>query len=378
MDNSSAWRVVDHIYDAAATGAGWEALLNDIADVVHADNAWLVFAAPSLGMNSVVAPRADPDVILSYQKHWWKKDVTLDMSLRSPVGAITSLKNTGRAHFAASEFYNDFWRSSGQATERLAANLIVERGALVSFGLQPSRNKDCIDSDVAKSFGLILPHLVRSVQIRCAIRRVELQRELARSKASSGALLVDVEAGVVLVDDRARDVITRSSSIRIDRGCIALSTEHETARLKYLISTCRETGASKVRGGRIQHVSKEGGSSLLIDIIPFREDGLGAGPEFAKYPAPVAMLLLADPAQRHREIRGILQHEFGLTSAEATVTIELMRGDTRAEVASRVGVTLATVRTHMVHIFAKVGVTSRAALIRQMMQVGVENDPTAP
>ncbi len=377
MDIDSAWRVVDRLYEAAATGAGWEFILNDIADVVNADNAWLVFAAPALGMNTVVAPRSDPDIISSYQQHWWKKDVTLDVALRTPVGKITSLRNTGQVRFAASEFYNDFWRRSGQASERLAANLIVERGALASFGLQPSPLNDCIESDLAKDFALILPHLVRSVQIRCAIRKVELERQLARSKTSSGALLVDAEARVIIADSTAREIIARSRGIWIDHGCIGLSAAPGTARLRELISRCRDTTSGKVRGGRIQHVCKEDGSRVRIEVIPCRDGGLSVGPEYTKYPTPLAMLLLADPEQWHRKSRAILRREFGLTPAEATIALELMQGDTRASVASRLGVSLSTVRTHMMHIFAKAGVTSRAGLIRQMTQVGVKDDLAA-
>ncbi len=374
MDIDSAWRVIDGIYGAAATGSGWESSLNDVADLVHANNAWLVFAAPSLAMNSVTAPRSDPDVISDYQLHWWKKDVTLEAALRTPVGKITSLTETGHTRFAASEFYNDFWRKSGQATERLAANLIVERGALASFGLQPSRLHDHVDSGMARNFGLILPHLVRSVQIRCAIRRMELECELAQTRKSSGALLVDADARVVLADDRARGAVAGSFGMRIDHGRIALSTARENARLKDLILSCIKTPAGKVRGGRIDRFRVDDGSRLRIEVMPFRRSGISVGPECAKYPNPLAMLLLSDPERRHREARAILRHEFGLTSAEAAIALELMRGDTRAAVASRVGVSLATVRTHMMHIFGKIGVSSRAALIRQMTQVGVDDD----
>ncbi|MFA3919915.1 helix-turn-helix transcriptional regulator [Ruegeria hyattellae] len=83
------------------------------------------------------------------------------------------------------------------------------------------------------------------------------------------------------------------------------------------------------------------------------------------------MLILSDPMRQRRKSALALGEEFGLTPAEAAVALELMQADGRAAAATRLGATLATVRTHMMRIFEKVGVKNQAALIRRMVTAGI-------
>ncbi|HLW26409.1 MAG TPA: helix-turn-helix transcriptional regulator, partial [Kiloniellales bacterium] len=59
--------------------------------------------------------------------------------------------------------------------------------------------------------------------------------------------------------------------------------------------------------------------------------------------------------------------EFGLTAAEAELALEIMRGDGREAAAARLGITVATVRTHLLHIFEKTGVHRQAELVRLLL-----------
>ena len=133
--------------------------------------------------------------------------------------------------------------------------------------------------------------------------------------------------------------------------------------------------ADRVKGGRLFCSRGEDPLGLRVDVLPFTEHDPIQGPEHAKYPNPVAILALADPARHRTELREHLRRKFGLTAAEAAVALELVQGDSRTEVARRMGVTDATVRTHMMRIFEKVGVHSRGALIGQMAQAGVDVGP---
>jgi DNA-binding CsgD family transcriptional regulator len=98
----------------------------------------------------------------------------------------------------------------------------------------------------------------------------------------------------------------------------------------------------------------------------------------ALYPRAVAMLVVSEPAGERERAAGLLRQRFGLSPAEALVMLEIGRGDGREAVASRLGVTLATIRTHMMHVFDKVGVTSQAGLVAAMARAGILPEPVGP
>jgi DNA-binding CsgD family transcriptional regulator len=60
----------------------------------------------------------------------------------------------------------------------------------------------------------------------------------------------------------------------------------------------------------------------------------------------------------------ILKEVYGLTSAEAQAAVLLFEGCSVREAASRAGVSVSTLRTHLKHIFAKCGVGSQTQLMR--------------
>ncbi|TWS97615.1 helix-turn-helix transcriptional regulator [Reyranella sp. CPCC 100927] len=64
----------------------------------------------------------------------------------------------------------------------------------------------------------------------------------------------------------------------------------------------------------------------------------------------------------------LLRRRFRLTPAEAKVALQLTKGDGRLAVANRLGITLATVSTHLRHIFAKTGTHRQAELVGLLLR----------
>lgn len=60
-----------------------------------------------------------------------------------------------------------------------------------------------------------------------------------------------------------------------------------------------------------------------------------------------------------------------LTSREIEVLREVAQGNTNAEVAARLHISEATVKTHLLHIYSKLGVSDRAAAVARAYETGV-------
>jgi DNA-binding CsgD family transcriptional regulator len=91
---------------------------------------------------------------------------------------------------------------------------------------------------------------------------------------------------------------------------------------------------------------------------------------------PAAIVFIADP-----ECAGIpqpveLQRRFGLTPAEAALALELTKGDGMQATADRLGIRIATARTHLHRVLRKTGTTRQADLVRLVLagRHGVRRD----
>lgn len=62
-----------------------------------------------------------------------------------------------------------------------------------------------------------------------------------------------------------------------------------------------------------------------------------------------------------------LAQAYKLTPAEQRIIVHIVKSDDTDEVASAAGVTVGTVRTHLKSIYLKLGVRSRAALVRAVL-----------
>jgi DNA-binding CsgD family transcriptional regulator len=81
-----------------------------------------------------------------------------------------------------------------------------------------------------------------------------------------------------------------------------------------------------------------------------------------------AILFSTDPEQTVLVRSEWLRQDFGLTPAEAGFTREILKADGVQAAADRLGISLATARTHLAHVFDKTGTRRQAELVRLLLQ----------
>jgi DNA-binding CsgD family transcriptional regulator len=162
--------------------------------------------------------------------------------------------------------------------------------------------------------------------------------------ARDGVVIVDGDFRIVFANAAARALLAQGDALRRGHDGITAATPADTIALRRLIA-----GA----GGHCALTRSAGRPPLAALAVPLRSEAAGNA----------TILFLTDPDRDRRQRADALQRQFGLTRAESTFLAEIVKGDGLRAAAGRLGVSLATARTHLRHVFDKTGARRQAELV---------------
>ena len=162
--------------------------------------------------------------------------------------------------------------------------------------------------------------------------------------ARDGVVIVDGDFRIMFANAAARALLAQGGGLRRGHDGITATTPADTITLRRLIA-----GA----GGLCALTRNAGRPPLAVLAVPLRSEAAGNA----------TILFLTDPDRDRRQRADALQRQFGLTRAEGTFLVEIVKGDGLRAAAGRLGVSLATARTHLRHVFEKTGARRQAELV---------------
>ena len=370
---SSVLEVIGRVYDSASSRQEWNTTLELFADLAGGEAANMLIVSPKTGRATVLSPRSDPGFIKDFFESWAPKDPTYRTTVSAPVGKVISLADSGRDAFLKSEFYNDYWVKSGHGAERMRTNLIANPGLQVGIGLSPYARRDEISGQMHKIYHAILPHMIRSVEMQWRMHRLELERSMARATNDAGVLVVNSDSRVLIADGLAEEILSRGSPLFLENGNLSARQPSDTEALRRMVASCLPRASGyHLRGGSAR-ISYPDSDELDIAIMPLPTEQSSFAFDVEDNAQPAALIVLEDIAARGTKMLHEMQQRYGLTHTEALVAAECLKGEPREALASKLGVTDSTVRTHLTHIYEKTGTKRRAQLVYLLFQDGFAN-----
>jgi DNA-binding CsgD family transcriptional regulator len=352
--------LVDDVYEAALDEGRWPRLLERLAQAFNSASAHLSVENRQATQGRLLSFGIDPEYGRRYGEYYVSRNVLWQRTVeRSLQGILTNRSIMPQEELERSEFYNDFLHPQGG--DELLISLASQQADFASIvTLWRPRRGGPWQAKEMKMLAALTPHLRRALKVNHHLGDLRVLQEFASEalyRLDCGVMLVDAEAQLIFANNAAEATFAERGGLRLERGRLAAPQGSDTAALRRLIA-----GAAQGTGGSFV-VARETRPSLLVVATPFKEARNGHPCQ-----GPKAILFIKDLKRPETRSLAAFSEYFGLTAAQASLARELMKGDGVTAAATRLGISRATARTHLMHIFQKTATGRQAELVRLMLE----------
>lgn len=379
-------QLIEAIYGVATGETSWMQVMTLIRDRFDAHIGNMFILARDGAVPEVLDRLGMPaKAIADYAAHFHREDPRLNAALKM---MVTDPDATERvwlgsalvpdAILAESGFYRDFGRLFGTRHGLLMAPKVGQAGRLFLSVLRSAEVSNFEEED-RRSLNRLLPHIRRSLQLAYQLHQAGEQLALFRATLDAikiSIIVVDATMQATNVNKAAEGLVSSESGLALlpfgpvgQRG-VQLSIRHKpTADI--ISELVRKVAAGLGSGGsaRIPRGATRKPLAVLVMPLPRRLTASG----YAAASGTVrgsAMLLFRDLEQPQALEVARVAGMFGLTRAEAEVSIELCTGLTVEAVALRRGTSVTTVRTQVRIVLEKTALRNLRDLAHALAQLG--------
>jgi DNA-binding CsgD family transcriptional regulator len=362
--------LLDQIYGAVADPARWPEVLVQVADHVDSVGAMLVYNAPPGGRNLMVLGRLDPQYTEVFHKYHVWNPWTLAIKEQPFDRAVVCGSLIERRIVHRTAFYADVL-----APQRIHDMMCTSHRALAigggvgGFGFSLSvRGADRADQNQRRLQRLV-PHLKRALDATLRLGPlVDGSRQLIRvlELLPTAAVLLDATARIVHANPAAELLFHDRDGL----SCVAdggarlsavLPDENAALTLTLAHALRVATGRGDKPGEMLRLTRLSGAAPLLVIPVPLPPPAFSLW-ELSDWAR--LLVLIVDPSKRNFAAAPVLQSTFGLTSSEARVATLVGSGLSGPQAAQTLGVSPATVKTHLARCFVKMEIRSQVELAR--------------
>ena len=364
-DRSTLDPVISAIYDTSLSADGWPALLSRLSDLFHAGFADVFSRSDDRSQFHGLAHGLDrddyDDVFLG---HWFKRNV---WGLRHPVKIAGEIMQTREMvpvdELVRSEIYNDYLAPRGlHEGLRMAIHAgdgwIQDLSLLRPFSLGPY---DGVEIAMAE---ILLPHLQRAAAVARRLGEADAAMLAGQSAFDSfdrPAFTFDASGRVLHHNAAAEAILLRGDVLSLHHGVLSAAMPAISQRIADSVGAHRKQAHSIRLPYR---TNRAPAAEAVLTTVP-----LGAPTGWAML-RPAATMAFVNETP----LAGLISGErlvslFQLTAAEVELALDLVAGHGLSEIAERRARSINTVRTHLRHLMAKLGVHRQSEVIRLLMSL---------
>ena len=261
--------------------------------------------------------------------------------------------------------YNDF------APRMYARNSIILRldgpeGLSFCWGINDPVDGNGWSSARLDSIRRLLPHIRQYMRVRQALGSAgALGASLTQMLDTTGAGIIQLDrhGRIVEMNDLARDLLRTGDGLFDARGFLFARTPQDNAKLQGVLNRALPPFGTQGVGGSTV-VRRASALPLAVHVNPVdrQETDYGVWPV-------AALMLVVDPASRHRIDPAVAGAVLGLTKMESQVAVLLAEGRSVAQIAAAFGRKESTIRWHVKQISSKLGLSRQVDLVRLVLSL---------
>jgi DNA-binding CsgD family transcriptional regulator/PAS domain-containing protein len=367
LRESELLRLIDRIYEGAVIDHGWVDSLRDLAHAFRSDTGNIaIHSLPAWELRASAFVGIEQDFQHSYGALVDRPDMQqAQQRLIANIAAqvVTDEVTIPGSGFLQSSFYHDWMQPQG-LHYHIIAILSPTGSDLGGYFLTRRLRAGAYDADAVAALKALHPHLSRAMQVHLRLAAADMARVQALEaldRLSNGVLLVDARCRVLWANRAAESLLKAGDGLTSANRSLACNNSDETRALHRLAAGC-SAGTPVNLGGMLAIHRRSGRRPLSVLIAPLR----GEHP-FVLERIPTAIVFLADPDRSIATPHSHLRDLYGLTGAEVRTAQALLDADRLADVAGKLGVSLATVRTLLHRAYEKTDTRRQSELVRLLL-----------
>ena len=363
---------LEAIYAAAADPALWEDALGSIA--TFAESAGAVLHVIPNTENGIIASYLgagareaySPENVAEWVEHYAAHCPRLAAGVRWPDRPyIVDSMILSEAEMDKDPVYQ--WYGSYGLRYFVGSMLPETPSARLAWSLQRTAREGHAQASQIDAFLLLKPHIAQALALADRLGTLGRNARFGSSllDALPYALFAIDEVGEIQhVNARAQFLAARGDGLRIEGRRLCAAGAVQQFQLDRAVAAALTDRSIATRGGwvRLQRPSGRRPYTCFVSRLELSE-GLSDGRR------PKALVIITDPDEAVAPDDQALQELFGLTGMEIRVASALAAGHSIKSAAAEFRISVETLRSHLKHIFSKIGVSRQQDLIRALAEV---------
>ncbi|WJR78571.1 helix-turn-helix transcriptional regulator [Bradyrhizobium sp. NP1] len=359
---------VNKIHETPLLGGDWTAALSQVAAAVDGEHCFLFHHDTETGNSNLIAASGPTDIAIPFAQgvplttlpRWADK---------LPTGAVVlSSAMMPDREFAESVFYHEVVRPAGAFYGVVSAPASArQRRFYLAVGRL--RGRPDFGSEAISAMRALTPHVEMALRVGERLTGHTLAEACASgalARLNTGVIALDSSGGVVFANDPAQATLARAEGLFTKAGRLRARRLRDARALAHAINASARRTLQRPCSP-VEIAAADGGPGLRVLAMPVPEPVTAASLNFGLVP-PAAFLLVIDLREERCRRQRRAATRWGLTPTEAAVALEIADGGGRIAVAARLGISIATVRTHLIRIFEKTDTKRQAQLVRVLME----------
>lgn len=349
--------VVARVYAAIDDPRAWNVVVGELAALLDAQGASL-FIDAGAGQEPLLAsthPLLQMLYLERYRPHDPFQAPSLVARMSQARHAFLSHELVEDRELRGSAFYSEFLLPHGNLFWGVGGNYALEDGLTVQVWAWRDKALGSFDEHDRRLANEVIPQILRAAQLGARLARLQkcaAHHDAVQDHLLDAVIVLDAHNRVVQRNARAAHLLSGASMEHGFQAKALRLSQTEQQRLAHALARAREE-----RAAQTLRLQRQPPLPALYAVAMAVTDTHLAG---------TVQLFLRDPRWQQHMPEDDLIELFGLTAAQARVCAALVHGESAEDIAQRLDLRIATVRSQIKDAMEKVGLHRQSDLVRHL------------